>query len=713
MSPAPGPVHLRESGVSVLVVPTPDGAPSLVHWGADLGDHLPSASALAEVRRPAVPHSALDHPRHPVLAATVASGYTGTPAVEVVVDPGSPARGAGAWSPRWTDWQWQVEEASLGLTAVDPEVGLRLEHRVELVPGGLLRARSVLVNTGDRPCEVASVRVSLAVPAHAAELLDLTGRWTRERQPQRHPWPVGTWSRSSHKGRTGHDATGVLVAGVPGFGFRHGELWAVHVAWSGDHTTYAERTPEGDCVLGGGELLGPGEVLLAPGDSYATPWLCGSWSDSGLDAMSHRFHRHVRETLPLRRPRPVVVNTWEAVYFDHDLDRLLALADAAAEIGGELFVLDDGWFPGRHDDTAGLGDWRVDPEAWPDGLHPLVEHVTGLGMRFGLWVEPEMVNEDSDLARAHPDWLLRGRAALPDPWRHQQVLDLQHPDAFASVRDALLALLQDYPISYLKWDHNRDLVDVAHDGRPAVHGQTVAFYRLLDELRAAHPDVEIESCASGGARVDLEVLTRTERVWASDTLDPVERQVIQRGMGLLVPPERIGSHVGDRVAHTTGRSSPLPMRAATALLGHLGVEWDLLSIDADERDRLRAWLRLGRELRDLVATGDLVHADHPDPAVLVTGVVAPGRDEAAYVVATIASTATQHPAPARLPGLDPARTYRVRCEAPSPQEHVAGLAPTWVDGPGVELTGAFLDRAGVQLPVMTAQAAHVLRVTAT
>ena len=208
-------------------------------------------------------------------------------------------------------------------------------------------------------------------------------------------------------------------------------------------------------------------------------------------------------------------------------------------MGIERFVLDDGWFTGRRDDTRGLGDWEVDTDVWPDGLHPLVNKVQSLGMEFGLWVEPEMVNPDSDLARAHPDWILRGRTALPPSARQQQVLDLANPEAYRHIADRLHALLNEYPIAYLKWDHNRDLVDAGSGpgGTPRVSEHTHALYRLLDELKAAHPGVEIESCASGGSRVDLGILERTDRVWTSDTLDPLERLDIQRHTSLVVAPE--------------------------------------------------------------------------------------------------------------------------------------------------------------------------------
>jgi alpha-galactosidase len=323
-----------------------------------------------------------------------------------------------------------------------------------------------------------------------------------------------------------------------------------------------------------------------------------------------------------------------------------------------------------------------------------------------------MVNDDSDLLRAHSDWVLRGRGAPPPTWRHQQVLDLQHPDAYAHVIGQLRSLLDDYAIAYLKWDHNRDLVDVAHGGRPAVHGQTLAFYRLLDELREAHPDLEIESCASGGGRIDLEVLTRTDRVWPSDTIDAVERQRIQRWTTLLVPPELLGTHLGGPVAHTTGRSHRLGFRAATALIGHFGIECDLRGLDGAERAEVASWVSLHKELRPLISTGRLVHGDHHDPAVLMTGVVAPDRSEGWYVVATIDTPITQAVGAVRLPGLDPERSYVVADRTPAGERHRAELGVTWLDGEGVTLSGRALAEVGVRFPALAPETAHVLRVAA-
>ena len=706
MTPPPvqPPIHLTRAGVSLVVGRDDTGVPVVLHWGAALGDLDGAAlQALSDATRPGISRSSFDTSRRTGAVPDSTRGFSGTPALSGHRVGGS----ATAAAPSLVDWEVEAGEASLTCTSHDQEAGWSVVLQVALDEAGLLHARTSVTNSADGDLHLSSVLTSLPVPAHAAELLDLTGRWCKERSPQRHRWVQGTHRRDARHGRTGHDATLLMVAGTPGFDFGGGEVWAVHAAWSGNHTHYAERTPEGECLLGGGELLAPGEVVLAPGETYRSPWLLGSWSGSGLDPMSHRFHAHLRAVTPrARTERPVIANSWEAVYFEHSLDRIAELADAAAEVGVERFVLDDGWFLGRRDDTAGLGDWTVDPAIWPQGLGPLVDHVKGRGMEFGLWVEPEMVNLDSETARHHPERVLRGRAEVPMEWRQQQVLDLQDDGAYADLRDALTALLDELDIAYLKWDHNRDLTDVTHDGRPAVHGQTLAAYRLLDELRDAHPDVEIESCASGGGRVDAEVLSRTDRIWPSDTIDPLERQHLQRWTSLLVPPELMGSHVGGPTSHTTKRTHTLRYRAATALLHWFGIEWDMSRLDEASLAELRSWVELHKQVRPLIGPGTLVHPDHPDPAVVVTGIVGADASEACYVVATVAATETQHPARLRLTGLDPARTYRLTEALPPPPG--ADLAPTWA-ADGAVLTGRALATVGVGLPVLDPEEARVLR----
>src|SRR6478752_5231912 len=557
--------YLRAAGVSVVIDCSGPRLPRILHWGSDLGllEHA-DLEGLAHADVQAVVTNVPDEPVNPGLLAEHAIGWAGLP--------GLLGHRAGlSWSPLFavshvTSHVEPDGTQQIRTDANDVAAGLELILIIELTPAGLLRTRAtVTAAASDRsqPYTLDGLTLSLPVPARARELLDFTGRHLRERHPQRHPFDIGSWVRDNRRGRTALDATMLLAAGTPGFSFSSGEGWAVHTAWSGNHRTLAERTPNGHAVVAGGELLLPGEITLTPGDSYTSPWIYGSYG-VGLDAMSARFHDFLRaRPQHPNTPRPVILNTWESVYFDLDLPTLLDLAEQAAAVGVERYVLDDGWFTGRRDDTAGLGDWEVDPTVWPKGLHPLVDRVTGLGMQFGLWVEPEMVNVDSNVARAHPDWILATGNRLPIESRHQQVLDLGHPDAFDYILANLDQLLRTYRISYLKWDHNRDLIDSGHapDGRPAVHDQTLAVYRLMDELRRRHPGLEIESCSSGGGRVDLEILQRTERIWTSDCIDALERQTIQRYTGLLVLPEMMGAHIGSDRAHSTGRRHNMSFRA--------------------------------------------------------------------------------------------------------------------------------------------------------
>ena len=419
----------------------------------------------------------------------------------------------------------------------------------------------------------------------------------------------------------------------------------MHVGWSGNQTAYAERMYNGLRHLGGGELLLAGEIRLAPGENYTSPWLYASYGD-GFNQLAQRFHGYLRarDGHP-SSPRPVVINTWEAVYFDQDLDRLIALAEAGAAVGAERFVLDDGWFRHRRDDTAGLGDWYVDETVWPDGLEPLIGKVRALGMDFGLWFEPEMINLDSDLARAHPEWIFRAGGREGIPTRNQYILDLGQPGAYHYIATRIHDILDRYDIAYLKWDHNRMVVEAGHGahGHPGVHAHTRALYRLLDELRERHPGLEIESCAGGGGRIDLGILERTDRVWASDCIDALERQQIQRYTQLLLPPELIGSHVGAHEAHTTKRMHHLDFRAGTAFWGHMGIEWDLTKASQDELARLQQWVGLYRQHRDLLHHGDVVVADHPDPAIWVHGVVAKDRREAIFGIEAVDRSTTWPP----------------------------------------------------------------------
>jgi len=339
---------------------------------------------------------------------------------------------------------------------------------------------------------------------------------------------------------------------------------------------------------------------------------------------------------------------------------------------------------------------------WPQGLAPLVDAVRGLGMEFGLWVEPEMVNLDSDLARAHPEWVLQPGGRLPVEGRQQHVLNLADPGAYAHVLASLDALLVEHPISYLKWDHNRELSSAgdARTGHAAVHEHTLALYRLLDELRSRHPGLEIESCASGGARVDLGILERTDRIWTSDCIDPLERLVNQQYTGLLVPPELLGAHVGGPRSHSTHRSHELDLRAGVAFFGHLGIEWDLTTVDDEQLAALARWVEAHKQARQLLHSGRVVNADLPDETADLRGVVAQDRSRALYAYTQTTTSSTYPAGRVHLPGLDPDASYRVRLAAPTTSLGGAGQSPLLWALDGTRTTGRALATTGIQAPVL-------------
>ncbi|WP_037569206.1 alpha-galactosidase [Phaeacidiphilus oryzae] len=740
-----GYAYLRAAGTSLVVALT-GPLPHVLHWGADLGALTEAdCEALDLTGDGSVLNNALDVPRRFSVWPTEADGWSGTPAHE-----GHLAGGLTAPRLRLSSAEQTGAESAGGelvMVLADDAAAMDITLTYNLTTSGVLTVRSTLTRRPSgpdaaeaAPYDLAAVTALLPLPRRATEILDFTGKWSRERAPQRRPLAFGTHLRAARRGKSGVDSPYLLTVGVPGFGFRHGEVWGVHVAWSGDQRYLVEQLPEGAggvhaAVLGGGEQLRPGEVRLAPGESHRTPVCHFAWSDAGLDGLADRFHEHLRaRPAHPRAARPLVLNTWEAVYFDHDSDRLLALADRAAQVGVERFVLDDGWFRGRRSDTAGLGDWTVDPDVWPDGLTPVVERVRAHGMQFGLWVEPEMVNLDSRLAREHPDWILGPAAGLGASARNQYALDLSRPEVWNHLLAALDALVGEYAVDFLKWDHNREIAESVHyrAGRtdaPAGHRQVDALYRLLDALRERHPALEVESCASGGGRVDLGILEHTDRVWPSDCNDPVERQVIQRWTGQLLPPELVGTHVGAALSHTTGRLTADSFRLATALFGHAGIEQDLNRCDAAELERLTSWSALYREFRGLLHSGRSVRADldEPDsPAApadptgqtnILHGVVSRDGTHALMCWARLATSAAGQSGRVRLPGLKSRARYRlrVRDDLGLPSFHQTS-GPGWLDRAlkeWVDLPGAVLATVGLPLPTLNPQQALLLEIRRT
>ena len=419
---------------------------------------------------------------------------------------------------------------------------------------------------------------------------------------------------------------------------------------------------------------------LQPGETFTAPEAILSYAE-GLTKLSQQYHRFLRRNICRGRHhlarRPVLVNSWEAAYFDIDADRLLALAREAKDIGAELFVLDDGWFRGRTDDNAGLGDWFENQEKLPRGLGDLIGRITALGLQFGIWIEPEMVNENSDLYRAHPDWALTVPDRAPIMARNQLVLDMSRADVRDYLFDTLSALLREHAISYVKWDMNRSLSDVYSHALPAarqgevLHRYVLGVYDLLERLTAG-----------GGGRFDAGMLCYVPQIWLSDDTDPIERLKIQRGTSFGYPMSAMGAHVSASPNHQTGRTTPMHTRAVVAMAGAFGYELDLTKLSDAEKDEIRAQIRRFHADEDVAQNGLYYRlTDETNPWFTAWQTVSEDRSR------SIVSIVVQNVEPfksaphLRLKGLDPDAVYEIE------EEHIAA-------------SGAALMRAGYTFPRM-------------
>ena len=660
-------LYLRGGDAALLIDTQPGGEalPRVVHFGADLGS-APDFDALANAAPRVMWGARLDVPCPPCVLPGLESGYFGCVAVSTSVQQ-----------------QWTFVDA-VGSTLRFRASGATIEIDYQMSRHGVLAMR--VRSKGGGPTS----SLALPLPARMSEVLSFGGDWAREFAPQRQVLQSGMLVFESRRGRPGHDRFPGLFVGEPGFGDTHGDVYGLTLGWSGNHRLSVERLREGEVVVQAGELHADEDGAAA---GYESPWAYATFSPNGLNGVMQAQHAFLRErVVPARaaaKPRPVHYNTWEAIYFDHEEATLRTLADRAAVVGAERFVLDDGWFKGRVNDRAGLGDWTVDTVKFPDGLAPLITHVRGLGMEFGLWVEPEMVNPDSDLARAHPDWLRReGDQLLLQ--RHQAVLDLGNVDVCAHLYETLHALLAAHEISYLKWDMNRDLTGAGHGG------YVRALYGLIDRLRAAHPGVEIEACASGGGRCDWGMLERTERVWVSDTNDALDRFDIQRNANLFLPPEVSGVHVGPAACHITGRRLSLDLRAHVALFGHMGLELDLRALNDGETERLSRHIANYKRFRGLIHSGLYWRMRFDDPDHSGVCVTSGDKSEALALVLRRGSAELGRGAVLHLPELTDAGLYR--CEAIGPvSPSVERALPASLRDGQLLLSGQVLSAKGLEL----------------
>ena len=686
--------YVMHGRASSLVIEQADGgAPLWRYWGPRLPEDAVPEAALADTRP--LPTFALDTDVALSVFPLIGEGWFAQSALLA-------HRAQADWAQAVTQSEVVVTAQTIRIRLADEVAELSVDIQLALDPEtDVLTTSTKLTNTGVGAIDVQWLAAaSLPLPPDTRRMHFYNGRHQAEFGPQVQELTRSLWRRENRRGLTSHDA--------PPTGFAEtadGHVYAAHLAWSGNSVQQAEWLDDGRYLWQFGEWLAPGEVRLGPGETIETPELLATFSPGGRNGAMQNFHAAIRKRMSWpgggMRPRPVQINTWEGFYFNHDMAGMKALADEAAAIGIERFVLDDGWFEGRKDDKAALGDWTPDRTKYPDGLGPLAAHVTGLGMEFGLWVEPEMINPDSSLARAHPDWILTGEGRPRLTGRNQMVLNLNAPGVTDYLYGVLSDLLRSLPISYLKWDHNREIV--AGGPRAVYRRQVKATYGLMARLRADFPNVEIEACAAGGGRIDAGILQHTHRFWTSDSLDAVQRIAMQREFLRVFPPEVMGSHIGTAPAHSTRRRQSLDFRAGVALAGHFGVELDPMKLDAKDKARLAEWIGTHKALRDRLHSGRVWLGEAGDGAVWQAHGEA--RD-LILLLYRVEPTAQRHMPLVRLPMLEDG-AYTVTRIDRTRTNHIAPFIEAMPAG--VEVSGAWLKQSGLTMPQIAAETLAIFR----
>ncbi|MDQ3403640.1 MAG: alpha-galactosidase [Actinomycetota bacterium] len=654
---------LRTDHSAMLLSVTDGGALLLDHWGGD-GGGLDGDSYL--------PRTPSNRPSQAQFLDGVPLAYSayGDPAYKepalVVV------RADGSSITRLVWREDRIDSTGLALVFEDPAAGLVVEHRFAVFAELGIIVRDVRVrNDGSTALRVERMASAvLGLPPEHYEAWTLHGRWGDEYQLTRRDLAAGKLVIESRRGFTSHEANPWFALTRSGEGDeRDGPAWFGALAWSGNWSIVFE-TERNDAlhVVAG---IQPFDFAwhLEPGADFQSPELVCGYTDDGLDGAARLLHRYQSErVLPANHrhtPPPVHYNTWLATSFDIKVEHQVSLAKRAAELGVELFVVDDGWFGARDDDHAGLGDWAVDPAKFPLGLSQLVNEVTRLGMRFGIWLEPEMVNADSDLYRAHPDWVLH----LPDrdltPSRDQMVLNFARKEVREGILDRLRLLLTDHRIDFVKWDHNRPYTEVgwpqvpAHQQREVWVRHVRGVYEVMSRLRDEFPNVMIETCAGGGGRVDLGILGLADMAQVSDNTDPSDRLRTQYGFSRAYAPRTMVGWVSDNPEPTTGRDSPLEFRFRVAMQGVLGISGDILQWSEEDLTRARELIAEYKRLRPTVHNGAqhwLVPPSDTKPCAVQY--VSRDRRETVVFVYQVRGVAGEGLRRIRLRGLDADRRYR-------------------------------------------------------
>jgi alpha-galactosidase len=605
-----------------------------------------------------------------------------------------------------------------------------VEHRIELVDRvapllvtlcwrtwpayDLIEQWVEVANTGDSPSTLhQAASTAPALPGADPWFTHWGGGWAHEWTETTEPLSPGTKTVASAGGVRSslHRASIALFAPEGRATETEGKVLATAILWGGDTRFDAEMAMHRHCRLIAGIQHRGAERVLDPGDAFVTAPSVLIWSDHGVGATSRALHRWVRDHV-IRdgdRPRAMVFNNWETMFFELDTPRVNAVVDGAAAVGAELFLLDDGWFGGRYprdNDLQGLGDWMVDARKFPDGLSPVIDHTLSTGMRFGLWVEPEMVNPLSELYEHHPDWVIHEPGRERREERQQLVLDVLRPEVREFIIGVIDETLAQYPgISYLKWDANRDVFESGSSTLPADRqshltvDRVQATVEIMEEVARRHPDVELMLCASGGGRSDLANLRWFHELWTSDNTDPVDRVRIQWGASHLLPSLVLGAHV------TRWGLKPVGFGCAVAMSARLGFDLDPSGLNDDERATAIAATGTYRRIRNLVQFGDLhrlvspVDGPRGSLAYVAPGTAAAG-EPTAVVFAFVLDDTDEPASPIAVPGLDAGRDYVLEDVTPGDASAAAVTVP-----------GADLAATGVSWPTASAPAAKVWLIT--
>lgn len=515
------------------------------------------------------------------------------------------------------------EAQTLELVLEDTSINTRIVLLYTIYEAFPVIARSVRFecDSDEKITLLSAMSACVDLPDKDYEMIDLAGVWARERHVRRHKLDYGIQSIYSMRGCSSYQFNPFLALARENADEFQGQVYGFSLVYSGNFLAQTEVDNYDTARVLMGIHPNGFKWTLGKDESFQTPEMVMVYSEAGLNGMSQTFHKLYRTRLARGtwrdKVRPILINSWEAFYFDFDAPKLLGLADAAADLGMELFVLDDGWFGKRDDSTSSLGDWYPNEEKLKGTLKELAEKINAKGLKFGLWIEPEMTNKDSDLYRAHPDWLLAEQGKRICHSRTQYVLDFSKKEVREYIGDMLENLLAEVPVSYIKWDMNRTFSEVFSNGNDreyqgkVCHKYILGVYELYERLTSRFPHVLFESCASGGARFDPGMLYYAPQGWTSDDTDAIERLKIQYGTSMVYPVSCMGSHVSASPNHQTNRVTPLETRADVAYFGTFGYELDLLKLGEEDKAEIRRQIAFMKEKRDLIQKGTFYRLKSP------------------------------------------------------------------------------------------------------